>query len=262
MRVQTITGSAAIGLSLLIGLAMTGISRSAIGGGGSESCTSASSCTPTPSKCTFPGPDSVGPTVVADLPDGVSSDGRGPYLKGRDGVIDSRTGTEATLTIYDRTDTVRNVRSFTVNLSKPVPHSGGVPRGTITSRNPSGFVTQRGMVGDTVQNLIDIDVGHKEQAAQMNVSFHINGRFHVLQMGPQANGHCMGGVSLVHGTGTSSGTISRVSRTKWVMDLPAGSVGRLFDIQGSQPVGLARPSWDHAVDKGLYYVRLHYEIGN
>jgi hypothetical protein len=259
MQVATIRGAAVIGLSLFIGVGLTGMAHRASGSGGLRSCTAASYCAPTPRDCTFPGPDSIAPVVVADFPDGVSSDGRGPYLKGKDGVIDSRAGKEGALTIWVRTDTVRNVRTFTVNLSKPVPGGGGVPLGINTAGNKSGFVTQRGMVGDTVLNLIGIAVGRTETAALMSVTFHVNGRRHVLQMGPQANGHCMDagdgmtGRNLVHGTGTSSGTIFRASRTKWVMDLPAGSVGRLFDMQDS---------WDHAVDKGLYYVHLHYEIGH
>jgi hypothetical protein len=102
--------------------------------------------------------------------------------------------------------------------------------------------------------LQNIRVGQTVTAAQMNVTFHINGRTHLLQMGPQPNGHCHnGGTTLVNGTGTSSGTIYRASPTKWVMNLPAGSVGRLFDVENTP---------EHAVDKGLYHVRLHYEIGN
>lgn len=203
--------------------------------------------------CEFPGADSVGQTALSDFPDGVASDGRGLYRLGKDGVIDSRAGTEAILTIWDRADTVKNGRSFTVNLNKPVPGGGGIPLGINPAGNGSGFVTQRGMVGDTVRNMLDIPVGKTETAALMSVAFHINGRRHVLQMGPQANGHCMTGRNLVHGTGTSSGKIYRASKTKWVMDLPAGSIGRLFDMEDL---------WDHAVDKGLYYVHLHYEIGH
>ena len=118
--------------------------------------------------------------AVLSFPDGSSSDGRGPYFKGKDGVVDSRAGTEGALTIYDRADTVKNVRSFTVNLSKPVPGGGGVPIGIHNAGNGSGFITQRGMVGDTVRNLIDIAVGQTEKAAMMSVTFHINGRRHVL----------------------------------------------------------------------------------
>jgi hypothetical protein len=177
-------------------------------------------------------------------------------------VVDSRTGQEGTLTIFDRTDTVRNIRSFSVNLNKPVPGGGGVPLGIVSSGNPSGFVTQRRMVGNAVQNFMNIPVGQTEKAAMMHIAFYINGRFHVFQMGPQPSGHCMGVRNLVHGAGTSTGTIFRASETKWVMDLPAGSIGRLFDIQGEQSIVRGgRPNNEHAVDKGLYYVHLRYEIG-
>jgi hypothetical protein len=43
------------------------------------------------------------------------------------------------------------------------------------------------------------------------------------------------------------------AQRKWVIDLPAGSVGRLFDLYNTT---------QYAVDKGLYYTQLHYEIGN
>ena len=209
-------------------------------------------------RCVFPDRDYDGITIVSDRPNGVSSDGRGPYRKGERGVRDSRAGTEGALGIDRAT---RNARSITVNLSKPVPGGGGVPLGTVTS--PGGLITQRVMVGDTVQNLIDIADGQTVSTALVSVSFFLNGRFSMLQMGPVANGHCMRVKNLVHGTGTSSGTIFRANQTKWVIDLPAGSVGRLFDMQGSLPAGQwppTSPPWEHAVDKGLYYVELHYEI--
>ena len=81
--------------------------------------------------------------------------------------------------------------------------------------------------------------------------FSLNGRLYLLQMGPQPNGHCHDS-TFMHGAGTSSATIYRASETKWVVDLPAGSVGRLFELDSST---------EHAVDKGLYHIRLHYEIG-
>ena len=210
--------------------------------------------------CVFPNRDFDGTTIVADRRAGVSSDGHGPYRKGEGGVIDSRAGSEGALGIDAWNDTIKNRRSITVNLSKPVPGGGGVPLGTVVG--VGGFVTQRSMVGDTIQNLVDIAVGQTVPAGLMSVSLFINGRLSLLQMGPVANGHCMGGKNLVHGTGTSSGTILRASPTKWVIDLPAGSVGRLFDMQGSDPAG-QRPThspWEQAVDKGLYYVQLRYEI--
>jgi hypothetical protein len=156
------------------------------------------------------------------------------------------------LTLGERKDSTKNPRTLTVNLNNPVPDGGGVPLGVITDRS-GNLVTQWYMVGNALQNLHNIPVGQSVTAGQMNVSFRIKGHAHILQMGPQAAGHCHYRSNLVNGTGTSSGTIYRASRTKWVMDLPAGSVGRLFDIN---------QSFEHAVDKGLYYVHLHYEIGN
>jgi hypothetical protein len=137
-------------------------------------------------------------------------------------------------------------------LNDPVPGAGGVPLGTITDGSDINIETQWYRVGDTRQNLHDIPVGQTVTANQMNVTFHINGRFHILQMGPQAYGHCHSLPTAVFGTGTSSGTIYRASETKWAIDLPAGSVGRLFDLYNTD---------QYAVDKGLYYAQLHYEIG-
>jgi hypothetical protein len=209
--------------------------------------------------CQFPDTTKlIEPTVIADLPDGVSSDHRGPYIKGVGGVIDSRVGNEAVLTIYhQKADTITNPRTFSVNLSKPVSRGGGVPLGIVTSDNRwpmhgVGILAQWGNIGDSFQNLNKIDVGQTVKAAQVNVNLNIGGRFHVLQMGPQAHGHCMTRSNLVHGKGTSSGTIHRASQTKWVVDVPAGSIGRLFDVADGNR---------RAVDKGLYYVHVHYEIG-
>jgi hypothetical protein len=239
MNASAIERSAVIGLTFFIYIGQVGMPGSL------------SARPVTRRDCQFPGPNSVWPIVVADFPDGVSSDGRGPYLKGRDGVVDSRAGTEGALSFY-WPGTLKNARALTVNLNKPVPGAGGTPLGIATSGDSSGLIVQRGMVGDTVQNLTDIVVGRTDTAAMLSITFHVNGRRHLLQIGPQANGHCMGGKNLVHGRGTASGTIARASQTKWIIDLPAGSVGRLFDVGDS---------WDHAVDKGLYYVHVHYEIG-
>ena len=235
------------------------------------SCSGASNCAPnsTPATVVRTVPESLlcidpdttesrGPTTISDLSDGVSSDGRGPYIQGTEGVIASVVGNEAALTLYQKKESTKDPRKLTMNLNNPVPGGGGVPLGIITDGSGNGLITQRDLVGNAFQNLHNIPVGQTVTAAQMNGSFHINGHKHTLQMGPQANGHCITSTNLVNGTGTTAGTIYRASKTKWVMELPAGSVGRLFDLsnQGSNQ------DWKHAVDKGLYYVHLHYEIGN
>ena len=257
MAVATIKSAAFIALTLLVAARKQDVERSM-----DRPATSSGR------ECVFPGEDSILPIVVADLSDGVSSDGRGPYINNKDGVIQTRAGREGALVIclYDRkkrtcadsAEALNSVRSFTVNLSKPVPGGGGASLGTVGSRTAGAILAQRGMIGDTIQNLNTIAVGHTDAAAMLSISLRVNGRNHLLQMGPQANGHCLDasdgvpGKNLVHGTGTSTGTISRVSPTKWVIDLPQGSIGRLFDSENGP---------DHAVDKGLYYVHLHYEIG-
>ena len=203
--------------------------------------------------CTFPDETtSSGPTTVTDFSDGVSSDGRGPYVANTDGVGVSLVGSTAVLTLGERKESPQNPRRLTVNLNRPIPGGGGVPLGIITDHG-GGLVVQWRSVENALQNLHSIPVGQTVTAAQMNVLFSIDGHAHILQMGPQAAGHCHYPSNLVNGTGTSSGTIYRASTTKWVMDLPTGSVGRLFNVEHDA---------EHAVDKGLYYLRLHYEIGN
>jgi hypothetical protein len=195
----------------------------------------------------------VAPTVITNYANGLSSDGRGPYIQGTDGVRYSVVLYLATLSLDKSSKSVKNPRKFSVNLNNPVPGGGGVPLGTITDGSDINIETQWYRVGDTRQNLHNIAVGQTVTANQIDVTFHLNGRFHILQMGPQPYGHCHSAPTAVFGTGTTSGTIYRASATKWVIDLPQGSVGRLFDLYNTD---------QYAVDKGLYYFQLHYEIGN
>jgi hypothetical protein len=153
---------------------------------------------------------------------------------------------------YDK-DSVRTPRSYRVNLNNPVPGSGAIPLGIFTAGSDNMLYAASLRVGDLSPSMNALAVGQTVVAAQINVSFQLNGRFYVLQMGPQPLGICHTDVNGINGIGTSSGTIKRVSQTKWAVDLPAGSVGRLFDASNTIL---------HAVDKGLYYLRLHYEIGN
>ena len=200
--------------------------------------------------CHFDSSDGLtGPTIVSDRPNGVSSDGRGPYgLKGDGAVVEVRRAVG--MSIWGPP------RQLIVNLNRPVPGGGARRLGIITDRNVSGAHGELGVhaqwktLRDTSRTPLAIPVGATVAAAQMNVFFHINDRFHVLQMGPQPYGHCYG-LTRVQGTGTSQGTISRPAPTKWVMDLPPGSVGRLFDVSKGR---------NAAVDLGTYYVEMHYEI--
>lgn len=224
------------------------------GGGGLPTCSGASDCAAGPVVCT--GEDSttlVAPTVITDNSSGVSSDGRGPYIQGADGVRWSIIVYVAGLTFDPLKKSVKNPRHYSVNLNNAVPGGGGAPLGIITDGNDINIETQWYTVANARQNLRNIPISQTVTADQIDVTFHINGRFHILQMGPQAYGHCHAAPTQVSGAGTSSGTIYRASATKWVIDLPAASVGRLFDLYNTD---------QYAVDKGLYYTQLHYEIGS
>jgi hypothetical protein len=89
-------------------------------------------------------------------------------------------------------------------------------------------------------------------AEQLDISVHINGLQYFLQMGPQPVGHCYFEKNAIFGTGTTRATITRESDTRWVVDLPEGSIGRLFEN--------SRGDDSHALNKGLYYVSLRYVI--
>ena len=252
MATSTCRALTKIGLNLFI---VIGCARMAHGqsGGSLPTCSGWSNCNPGRSVCTGANRRSYeGPTVVSDFADGVSSDGRGPYVKGTDGVQWSIVVGNAGLSLRADEDSIKKPRTFTVNLNNPVPGGGGIPLGIFTSGNDDHLYAAWKRVGNAIPSLHDLPVGDTVPAAQMNVSVHIDGRFHILQMGPLPLGNCHTDANRVNGAGTSSGTIYRESQTKWVIDLPAGSVGRLFDLHNTT---------EYAVDKGLYYLRLHYEIG-
>lgn len=240
-----VENAAIIGFTLFTGLAGTAVAP----GSGSYSLALAQDSV----VCTKPdATTSVGSTTLSDFTDGVSSDGRGRYVLDADGVATSEVHDGTWLTLWTNDSTLMNQRKFTVNLNNPVPGGGAVPLGIITTGNGAGFHARWwSSVGNEIQNVHRLAVGQTVTVAQMGIGFSLNGRPHLLQMGPRPAGVCAsGGHTLVHGRGTSSGTIYRASPTKWVTDLPAGSVGRLFDLSNTA---------QHAEDRGLYYVRVHYE---
>ena len=264
MRSRSIFGLGVVALLLAACIDSTDTSRvTGVGqvlldrGGGSSklpTCSGASDCAAGPFVCANEDQTTtVGPSIVTDYSAGVSSDGGGPYVQGSNGVVASLVGTIAILQFDKASKSIKHPRSLSVNLSSPVPGGGGVPLGTIADGNDNQIEVQWYTANNARQNLHNIPVGATVTANQMNVTFHINGHFHILQMGPLAYGHCHSAPTAVNGDGTSTGTISRVSDTKWVIDLPAGSIGRLFDLYNTD---------QYAVDKGLYYSQLHLEIGS
>jgi hypothetical protein len=133
-----------------------------------------------------------------------------------------------------------------------VPRDIGVPLGVIASNHnlelASQWYTDSSHVAHSIR---DIPIGTTVISEQTDIGIHINGVYHILQMGPQRYGHCFSDGSTTYGDGTTRATIRRTTATEWIVDLPLGSIGRLFDIHLSAP---------NAVNKGLYYVSLRYVI--
>ena len=102
---------------------------------------------------------------------------------------------------------------------------------------------------DSQQSFQDLKIGETVKLAQLDFDLYIHGLHYVMQMGPQPYGHCF--KTKINGNGTTQGTITRVSKSEWVVDLPPGSKGRLFDNHDYSI---------NAVDKGLYYVSMHFVI--
>jgi len=196
--------------------------------------------------------EASGSLTLSDAPYSVRSDGRGPYVNGTGNV--HTVGAVAAALLFGSPEDARAAppRSITVDLSHPVPGDIGVPLGVVTAGAYVDFGAQWYSEANGVQHsVIDIPVGTTVTAAQLGLGFPINGVAHALQMGPQPWGHCFSDGTAVHGAGTTRATIARPTATRFVIDLPAGSIGRLFDIHLHDP---------NAINKGLYYVSLHFVV--
>ena len=190
----------------------------------------------------------------------ISSDGQGPYRIGTANVGGVIGGVGNVLVL--RETRTGPARTFTVDLSRPVPGDIGVPLGQITAdatrQRPfvpaatnyslelgAGYVSN-----DTTLFTGDIPVGSTVRGGVF-INFYVSGLLHVLAIGPPLPGSdgtlCGTYGSAVHGVGTTAVLISRPTATSWVVHVPPGSIGRLFDSSREER---------NAVNRGLYYVSL------
>lgn len=188
----------------------------------------------------------------------VKSDGLGPYRSGSANV-QVLTGPGASLLLQGTSPGTS--RSFTIDLNRPVRGDIGSPLGTVKVDGvwPGTFVPAGAhyllelaafyINNDTTSN--GISVGTTAQVSGIGFTFYLNGLAHVLQTGPFPWGGCLADGTAIYGKGTTAGTISRPTATTWIVDLPPGSVGRLFDNHDGDR---------NAVNRGLYYVSLHFVI--
>jgi hypothetical protein len=191
----------------------------------------------------------------ASTPYTVTSDGSGPYTHGTSNIQVVSAGRAGVMVLGGDPPAGTRRRAIRVNLNQPVPGGGGIARGIVVDSTHLEVAAQwkAEPYGDRrrAHVLADIPVGTTVEAAQLDVQFHIDGFVHALQVGPQPIGHCFSDAPAISGDGTSRATIAHPDEKTWIVDLPPGSIGRLYDVHLSYP---------HAVDRGLYRVALRFVI--
>ena len=209
-----------------------------------------------------------GRAMLVDAASSVKSDGRGPYLSASANATVEMGASAALIFTALHHANLDSIRSFTIDLSRPTPRGGGIPLGIVRvpqlvsdshawpaandsteSRSTYASILAQWFTepNETLHGVSEIPLGETIQAEQLDVSFTIDGVAHVLQMGPQPMWHCYSDKPAITGAGTTRATISHPSAGRWIIDLPAGSIGRLWDVH-------LLPS--NAIDKGIFFVSL------
>lgn len=227
-------------------------------------------CEPSTRVCNLP--TSTGTTAVAvrsvqisDSGYSIRSDGRGAYSGTTDNVFVPGVGDIAGLILLQTPPADQTARFFTVDLDHPVPGDIGKPLGVIKvdGRFPGRFVRSASAPRNELvahantdwdyhqNSLSEVPVGDSITVDQIDLDFYVNGVLHVLQMGILPYGHCKSAGTAIYGDGTTSGTVSHPDPDRWIVVLPAGGIGRLFENRAGDPT---------AVNRGLYYVSLRLVI--
>ena len=192
-------------------------------------------------------------------------DGKGPYRNDEPHVqafgglaITLCTEEDTCTTLPEKMPTSESPRALVFDLSAPVRASGAVTRGVVSASfaNFGAFwgqdTTQRTRYGKfdgwLIRNALEIPVDSTVESERVELRFFNKGTQYILQFGPWVAGQYQPKQGPLNGNGTTRGTITRTSRTTWVVRSGAESVGRLWHNRNP-----AKP-----VDRGLY--RFSYEV--
>lgn len=214
----------------------------------------------TPRGCSFASARSGANFAFAFAPKdaGISDDGQGTYTHGVDGVESSLQNGGARLYPWVPSSGTER-RTLLVDLSRPVDPLTQTAYGRIQRADSNFRVHWRtDNAAKTIYSILDIPVGTTVTSERVEASVMIDGRQHVLWFGTLDLAVCWnaGGV---HGRGTSAATVTRTSPTEWLVDLPVGSKGRLWDLR-SRPtettalLGRTTDTPTEPVDRGLYFL--------
>lgn len=174
----------------------------------------------------------------------LTGDGKGVYSGAIDGV-DTFIKHSLKLSMFEPQLLPPNTtaRRLVVDLSKPVPGSGPAPLAVLsTGRTFKSFWYQDS--NHMVRTVHAIPRDTTVLSDRTDIELRIDGRTHYLTMGRWSGSYCEG--LNIGGAGTSEATITRSGQEDYSIDAPVGSIARLWDTSGRQPV-----------DKGLYYIALH-----
>ena len=145
--------------------------------------------------------------TLADSGYSVTSDGHGPYRAGANVLAVFAARPVGMVLGAPPGDSARAIR---VDLNRPVPGDIGKPLGVIQANRDLELSAQWYTEADyTSHTVLEIPVGTTVESKQIEVGFHIDGDYHVLQVGPQGYGHCHADGTAIHGAGTTPGTIRR-----------------------------------------------------
>jgi DinB superfamily len=186
-----------------------------------------------------------------DAPYSVRSDRLGAYRPGDRNVLSVGGDGTANMLLADLFVPAVDRRAILIDLNHPI-ESDGIQRGVIRAENNVNLIAQLAVGGaHALRSIREIPVGGSIPAALIAIELPLDGAVHVLQAGPQPVGHCYTDRTAVDGRGTSVGTISRPDSLTWVVELPPGSVARLFDVSQRYPA---------AANRGLYGVSLRLTL--
>ena len=107
-----------------------------------------------------------------------------------------------------------------------------------------------GREGWVIRSVLDMKTESTIESERIEIRFFMKGAHHVLQFGPWTAGQYQTRQTGLTGDGSTSGTITRVSETRWKIQSGSGSVGRLWDNRDPA----------HPVDLGLYRFTYHVEF--
>ena len=171
-------------------------------------------------------------------------DGKGAYSDAVDGV-DTFIKHSLRLSMFEPQPwhPKTTARHLLVDLSNPVPGSGSVPLGVLST----GISFRSFWYQDTNHMVRTVHAIPRDTTVfsdRTDIELTVAGRTHRLTMGHWSGPYC--DEPNIGGAGTSQATITRSGQEDYNVDAPGGSIARLWDTSGRRPV-----------DKGLYYIGLH-----